>query len=88
MNQNGVNMIKNHDEDIQKTIESCSTETLKAIVSELNKLANMASLDDLKKLGMANRNNYRLDDIVEKASKEIDAYTKEIERRENGNKTG
>jgi hypothetical protein len=85
MNQNGVNMIKNHDKDIQKTIESCSTETLKAIVSELNKLANMASLDDLKKLGMANRNKYRLDDIVEKASKEIDAYTKEIERRENGN---
>jgi hypothetical protein len=40
-------------------------------------------MDDLKKLGMSNRNNYRLDDIVEKALKEIDAYTKEIRRREN-----
>jgi len=79
-------MVKDNDEKIEEFAYNSTTERLKELVNTMNKVLSIDNIDQLKDLGFKYKNSYRLHDILEKASKELLIYTKELERREsNGN---
>jgi hypothetical protein len=81
-----VAMVKDNDEKIEEFAYNSTTERLKELVNTMNKVLSIDNIEHLKDLGFKYKNSYRLHDILEKASKELIIYTKELERREsNGN---
>ena len=74
-------------EKIEEFAYNSTTERLKELVDVVGKLLLMDNIEQLKDLGFKYKDTHRLHDILEKASKELEIYTKELERRgeSNGN---
>jgi hypothetical protein len=78
-------MTKDSDEKIEEFAYNSTTERLKELVKTMSEVLSIDNIEQLKDLGFKYKDNYRLHDILEKASRELDIYNKELNRRENGN---
>jgi hypothetical protein len=80
-------MEQDSNEKIKEFAYNSTTERLKELVEVVGKLLSMDNIEQLKDLGFKFKDSHRLHDILEKASKELEIYTKELERRgeTNGN---
>jgi hypothetical protein len=78
-------MIKDSDEKIEEFAYNLTTERLKELVKTMSEVLSIDNIEQLKDLGFKHKDKYRLHDILEKASRELDIYNKELNRRENGN---
>jgi hypothetical protein len=80
-------MEQDSNEKIEEFAYNSTTERLKELVGIMNELLSMDNIEQLKDLGFKYKDSHRLYDILEKASKELEIYTKELERRgeTNGN---
>ncbi len=79
-------MEQDSDAKLEEFAYNSNTERLKELVGLMNKLLSMDNIEQLKDLGFKYKDSHRLHDILEKASKELEVYAKELERRGvNGN---
>lgn len=79
-------MKQDSDAKLEEFAYNSNTERLKELVGLMNELLSMDNIEQLKDLGFKYKDSHRLHDILEKASKELEVYTKELERRGvNGN---